>query len=160
MLILSVWNTRHSEFIAKRRLSITNLSSENNLPMFQLNAPVFLFINPFTLMIFSRNIGKLFSELKLVTDNLLFIYAAANWEATERWSTYLVDLDCSFDWGVDAWYLQTPDSNAESLCPPMHAYAVAHTCISSSASPHLVPLIQPVAEGIKLCAMKYLGPLE
>ena len=88
MLILSVWNTRHSEFIAKRRLSITNLSSENNLPMFQLNAPVFLFINPFTLMIFSRNIGKLFSELKLVTDNLLFIYAAANWEATEGFISF------------------------------------------------------------------------
>ena len=32
----------------------------------------------------SRNIGKLFSELKLVPDNLLFIYAEANWEATER----------------------------------------------------------------------------
>ena len=31
----------------------------------------------------SRNVGKLFSELKLVTDNLLFIYAEANWEATE-----------------------------------------------------------------------------
>ena len=28
--------------------------------------------------------AKLFSELKLVTDNLLSIYAAANWEATER----------------------------------------------------------------------------
>ena len=32
---------------------------------------------------FSQNVGKLFSELKLVTDNLLSIYAAANWEATE-----------------------------------------------------------------------------
>ena len=32
---------------------------------------------------FSWNVGKLFSELKLVTDNLLFIYAEANWEATE-----------------------------------------------------------------------------
>ena len=32
---------------------------------------------------FSLNVGKLFSELKLVTDNLLFIYAEANWEATE-----------------------------------------------------------------------------
>ena len=32
---------------------------------------------------FSWNIGKLFSKLKLVTDHL-FIYAAANWEATER----------------------------------------------------------------------------
>jgi len=28
--------------------------------------------------------AKLFSELKLVTDNLLSIYAAANWEATEN----------------------------------------------------------------------------
>ena len=32
---------------------------------------------------FSQNVGKLFSSLKLVTDNLLFIYAEANWEATE-----------------------------------------------------------------------------
>ena len=35
----------------------------------------------FTLMrtgAFSQNVGKSFSELKLVTDNLLFIYAKAN----------------------------------------------------------------------------------
>ena len=32
---------------------------------------------------FSWNIGKLFSKLKLVTNNFLSIYAAANWEATE-----------------------------------------------------------------------------
>ena len=32
---------------------------------------------------FSWNIGKLFSKLKLVTNNFLFIHAAANWEATE-----------------------------------------------------------------------------
>ena len=32
---------------------------------------------------FSRNISRLFSKLKLVTDNFLFIYTAANWEATE-----------------------------------------------------------------------------
>ena len=31
---------------------------------------------------FSQNVGKLFSELKLVPDNL-FIYAEANWEAHE-----------------------------------------------------------------------------
>ena len=41
---------------------ITNFSSENNLPTFRLNAPG----------------QKLFSELKLVADNLLFIYAEAN----------------------------------------------------------------------------------
>ena len=33
---------------------------------------------------FSQNIGNLISKLKLVTDSLLFIYAEANWEATER----------------------------------------------------------------------------
>ena len=32
---------------------------------------------------FSWNVGKLFSELKLVKDDLLFINAEANWEATE-----------------------------------------------------------------------------
>ena len=32
---------------------------------------------------FSQNVGKLFSELKLVPDNTLLIYAEANWEATE-----------------------------------------------------------------------------
>ena len=39
--------------------------------MFLLNALVVPFVNPFALMIFSRNVGKLFSELKLVTDNFL-----------------------------------------------------------------------------------------
>ena len=46
----------------------------------------------FTLMTtgaFSWNIGKLFSELKLVIDNLLFIYAEANWEATESHLRYI-----------------------------------------------------------------------
>ena len=41
----------------------------------------------------SRNIGKLFSELKLVTDNLYA--AAANWEATEStaaMNTSLIDI--------------------------------------------------------------------
>jgi len=33
---------------------------------------------------FSRNVGKLFSELELVTDNLFSIYAEANREVTER----------------------------------------------------------------------------
>ena len=42
---------------------------------------------------FSWNIGKLFSELKLVTDNLLFIYAEANWEATESYKSCKAQLD-------------------------------------------------------------------
>ena len=46
--------------IIERRLSVTNLSSENNLPMFRLNAPVVIRVK----------VGKVFSELKLVTDNL------------------------------------------------------------------------------------------
>ena len=47
--------------IIERRLSVTTLSSENNLPMFRLNAPVVIRVK----------VGKVFSELKLVTDNLL-----------------------------------------------------------------------------------------
>ena len=39
----------------------------------------------------SVNISNLFSELKLVTDNLLSIYAASNWEATEGMYTWNVD---------------------------------------------------------------------
>ena len=50
----------------RERLSGTNLSSENNLPMFWLNAPVALM----TTGAFSQNVSKLFSELKLVADNL------------------------------------------------------------------------------------------
>ena len=38
---------------------------------------------------FSWNVDMLFSELKLVPDNLFFIYAEANWEATEM-SVYMV----------------------------------------------------------------------
>ena len=57
------------------QLSVTNFSSENNLSRFQLNAPVV--IRAFNTGTFSRNVRKLFSELKLVTDNLLFIYAEA-----------------------------------------------------------------------------------
>ena len=40
----------------KRRLSVTNLRSENNLPMFRLNAPVINF-RPDDV---SQNVGKLF----------------------------------------------------------------------------------------------------
>ena len=85
------------------RLSSTNLSSENNLPtlwlnspvvtwednlpMFWLNAPVIIRAL-MTMEAFSQNVGKLFSELKLVPYNLLFIYAEANWEATESFKNY------------------------------------------------------------------------
>ena len=55
----------------KRRLSVTNLSSENNLLTLQLShhQPPFC---PNDDRALSRNVGKLFSELKLVTDSLLF----------------------------------------------------------------------------------------
>ena len=39
----------------------------------------------------SSSLSKLFSELKLVTDNLLFIYAEANWEATESLPNLMFD---------------------------------------------------------------------
>ena len=52
----------------KRRLSVTNLSSENNVVSTECSSRHQ-----------GESAGKLFSELELVTDNLLFIYA----EATE-----------------------------------------------------------------------------
>ena len=45
-------------------------SSEKNLPTFRLNAPVVIRVKVMTTGAFSRNVGKFFSELKLVTDNL------------------------------------------------------------------------------------------
>ena len=41
-------------------------------------------LGEYNFTVFSQNIGKSFSELKLVTDNILFIYAEANWEATDK----------------------------------------------------------------------------
>ena len=60
-----------------------NLSSESNLPMFIECSSG----HPGAQMMtgaFSQNVSKFFFKLKLVTDNLLFIYAEANWEATEN----------------------------------------------------------------------------
>ena len=53
------------------------LSSENNLPTFQLNALVVTFILMKT-GTFSQKVSKLFSKLKLVTDNLFIIYILPN----------------------------------------------------------------------------------
>ena len=58
------------EVFIKRRLSLTNLSLETDVSTewshrHRLNAPVALM----TTAAFSRNVGRLFSELKLVTDN-------------------------------------------------------------------------------------------
>ena len=44
----------------KRRLSVPNLSSGNNLLMFRLNAPALMMTGAF-----SPNVSKLFSKLKL-----------------------------------------------------------------------------------------------
>ena len=46
-----------------------NLSLENNLPTFQLNAPVVIRVKVMMTGAFSQNVGKLSSEFKLVTDN-------------------------------------------------------------------------------------------
>ena len=62
----------------KRRLSVTNFSSENNLLMFRLNVPVLNAL--MTTGTFSRNVGKLFSELKLVTDNCSVLYFTDHYE--------------------------------------------------------------------------------
>ena len=62
----------------KRRLSVTNLRSENNLLTFQLNAPVIIRMkvkhsvwSRLQTEAFSRNVGKL-------ADDLLFIFVEAN----------------------------------------------------------------------------------
>ena len=55
-MLTTRWLSEQLEHKMKRRLSVTNLSSENNLPMFRLNAPVII-----------REQIKLFSK---VQDNL------------------------------------------------------------------------------------------
>ena len=61
--------------VNEERLSGTNLSSKSNLPKFQLDVPVVIRAKSMMMIAaFSRNVGKLFSELKLVPDNLLFRY--------------------------------------------------------------------------------------
>ena len=68
--------------IKKWMLSVTNLSLEKWKSMNKC-----CYSSLFALMTtgaFSQIIGKLFSELKLVTDNLLFIYAEAYWEPAEK----------------------------------------------------------------------------
>ena len=70
-------------WVMKRRLSIINLTLEINLPTFRLNATVVI-----RMKLLEHPVEMFFSELKLVTDNLLFIDSATNWETTEafgRW---------------------------------------------------------------------------
>ena len=58
------------------RYPVTGVTARSALVLNTVNGEV-----PFTMMVtgaFSRNVGKLFSELKLATVNLLFIYAQAN----------------------------------------------------------------------------------
>ena len=76
---IAVFISTHTNcFKSEEKVICYQFSLENNLPTFRPNAPVVIRV--------SRNVGKLFSELKLVTDNLLFIYAEASWEATESLS--------------------------------------------------------------------------
>ena len=78
-----------------------------------------------------RNVGKLFSELKLVTDNLLFIYAEANWEATERCCHCFV---CVLNhihgrWGLSTWSKHRgslKDPGSQLCCVGMWVSYVCH----------------------------------
>ena len=97
-----------SENQMKRKLSVTNLSSENNLPTFWLNAPVIirakvhhssrnhflpdnlrtsLTLALMTTGAFNRNVGKLFSELKLVTDNLSLYLCSSQLRSHWKWES-------------------------------------------------------------------------
>ena len=72
---IAVFITIHTNsFKSEEKVICYQFSLENNLPTFRPNAPVVIRV--------SQNVGKLFSELKLVTDNLLFIYAEGSWEAS------------------------------------------------------------------------------
>jgi len=64
------------------------LSLENNLPTFRLNAPVTSVLLPkvMTTGAFSRNVGKLFSELKMIADNLS---SSTDCQMQERIPTFL-----------------------------------------------------------------------
>ena len=76
-----------------RRLSVTNLSSENNLSMFWLNASVFIRAK----VEHSVETSASYFQLKLVTDNLLFINTEANWEATASHELAVESLPCMSD---------------------------------------------------------------
>ena len=70
-------------WVMKRRLSIINLTLEINLPTFRPKSPVVIRVK-----LLEHPVEMSFSELKLVTDNVLFIYSATNWKTTEafgRW---------------------------------------------------------------------------
>ena len=84
--------------------------SENNLPMFRLNAPVII-------------------RSKLIPS----ICAAANWEATVRWSMYLADyVGIKHQLRSCSWYQHSPDSNAGKPLPTYAMYA----CLCCSSSTH------------------------
>ena len=74
-------NTDTNSCRLEEKVICYHFSSENNLPTFWLNALVVIRVKV-DWSIQSKH-RQVISELKLVTDNL-FIYAAANWEATEN----------------------------------------------------------------------------
>ena len=79
----------------KRRLSVTNLSLENTLPTFRLNAPVLHFRPDDNWSIHSKHRQ---AELKLVTDNLLFtipfddvtVQSGESLNFRLRWGSYVL----------------------------------------------------------------------
>ena len=69
--------------------------------MFRLNVPVVIRAKEQLTGAFSRNVTKLsISELKLVTDLFLSIYAAANWEATEKKNCTFSTHTCALETGM------------------------------------------------------------
>ena len=91
-----------------------------------------LHFRPVTTGAFSRNVGKLFSKLKLVTDNLLFSYAEANWKATEnlcRLSCFCLDVCTILRCGV---VVHLPGKCVvESLVPARISPTFSVTCHTS-----------------------------
>ena len=71
-MLYALWVVSYETYtvilVIKRRLTVINLSWENNLPTFRLNAPVVIRVK-----LLEHSVEISFSELKLVTNNLLFI---------------------------------------------------------------------------------------
>ena len=94
-LVVIQWREGHLSPTWVRKKKLANISTECSS---RHQGESIIAVSSFTFALmttgaFNWNVGRLFSKLKLVTDNLLFIYAAANWEATES-----CDSNCNH-WG-------------------------------------------------------------
>ena len=82
VLRLKSLNSQYSCSDLKRKIVCYQFELGNNLVTFRLNTPVVVLSPWWRLEHSVKMSASYFPKLKLVTDNLLFIYVGANWEAT------------------------------------------------------------------------------